>query len=171
MNLLGSRKGFLGAIATLIAGLFILGLLSILAYTIYDDFTERVENSTIVELNNSHVRGVIADYDRAMNLWDGIISILVLASILLVGVIAYSYTPSRIFLIAIWVYGFLLGFMGFIASYVFNTFIQNNVIAGVMSQFGYTRILLTNLHWIAIIMIVIGTILAFRKKDSLGVGL
>ena len=166
MNFSGSKKGFIGAISTIIASIFILGILTVIGYAIFDGFSTEISGSSMPELNNSAVSTSLDGFTRGMNMFDGIISLLVFAAILSVGVLAYNYTPSKVFVVLIWVYGLFLGFLAYILAYTFNRFIQEGALASTITHFPITIALLTNLHWIALTMVIVGSVMAYRSSSA-----
>ena len=166
MNLLNSKKGYINESMAVVGAIFVLFLGTIIGYAVYDGFTGEIQNMSMVELNNSDVKATIEGFDRGMNMWDKILAFLVFSAILSVGWFAYNFTPPRIFLVLIWIWGFFIGFVSLVFSYTFGVFASQPALASTMTHFPMTNILGSNLHWIGLACIVIGTVLAFRNSSG-----
>jgi len=163
-NLLKSKRGIENLMFTGLIILFILGVSTILSFLIWDNMKKGFDD--IPELNTTTSQSVIAGFDRGFNMYDNIFFFAVCVIIVGIGITAYSLTTPKAYFLFVWGFAFVLGFFAYFFSGLFSEFSNAPILATTMLHFVKTKMLLTNLHWIAILMIIVSTIVRFSKKDE-----
>lgn len=159
-----SKQGLHNSVLAAIIFLLLLGIISIIGYVLYDNIMSAAAGTPL--LGSPESLKAKAGFDNMMNSWDYIIFFVMI--ILLIGIIVTTYTiatPPIIFVVT-FVMAPIIGFIGYVLSIFFYDFATNGIISAVMSHFKLTYILLTNLHWVALLMIIIGSITLYAKRDK-----
>lgn len=161
MSLYGSKKGQLHNYITVVVILFGFGVLSvIMAY---------VMNQMITLFAASGHYGATAavvgsQFLAASYLFDKIIVFLMAALLVGVGITSYRLASPPIFFLLTLVMAGLLGLVSYFFSYMFVQIVGQPVFTATMAYFGLTMIVCTNLHWVALGAVIIGSITLYAKR-------
>lgn len=165
MNLLKSKHGemniYIGALATL----FVFGLTSIIGYLFLSSFDSFFQLSGFYSSEVEYVSTTFLFYLRAL---DWVIVLLMFALIIGVGVTFYKLTRAPIFFLYTFFMAAFLGLISYIFNYLFAQTVSNTAFVGVITYFPNTILICTNFHWIALLMIIIGSITLYLKNDEGG---
>ena len=107
---------------------------------------------------------------NALMLIDYIMVIMLVVLIIGVGITSFKLNTAPIFFIVTILMGSFLGFISFMFNYIFIEIISDGVFAPVLVYFPNTQIICTNLHWVALAAIVVGSITLYAKKEQVGAG-
>lgn len=83
-----------------------------------------------------------------------------------IGVTSHRIKAKPIFYIITLVTAAFYGFIAYTLSYMFSIFASEPVFIIILHVFSITILLLTNLHWIALAMIIIGAITLYSNNPS-----
>ena len=98
-----------------------------------------------------------------------IIFVLVMVVLIIgIGLTSFRLNTHPAFFIITFIMGSFLGLVGFFFSHIFAQIVSINTFNTVVTLFPYTIILATNLHWVALVLIVIGSITLYAKKPTQG---
>lgn len=163
MSSLDSKKGQIDNYLVGIIAIFIFGFTSILSMLIYSEIRTGF-------INASMYTGALATTGDAFfsgfQVLDYVIVILVLVIIIGVGVTSFKInTPPAFFMVTL-VLGGILAFVSFILSYTFAQMTAPTIFNSVLLYFPRTLTVCTNLHWVALILIVVGSITLYAKKEK-----
>lgn len=164
ISLLKNKRGLHNSVFAVMAFLLLLSIVSIIGYVLYSSIMTSASGTIL--LSSSESQKAKAGFDKIMDSWDYLIFFV--AIILIIGIIITTYTiatPPVIFILT-FVITPIIGFIGYILSIFFFHFSTSSVIAAFMSHFKLTYILMTNLHWLALLIIIIGSITLYAKKDK-----
>lgn len=101
---------------------------------------------------------------------DYLIVLIVVAVIVATGVTSFKINSPPVFFIVTLIVGSFLGFGSWILNYIFTEWAGNDAFTSVIGLFPRTVIIGTNLHWIALTLIVVGSITLYAKKERPGEG-
>ena len=90
----------------------------------------------------------------------------VVALIIGIAVTTYRLASPPIFFIVNLFTAFFYGFFSYFLSYLFQSFTDAPLLAATLLYFPKTVLICTNLHWVALICIVVGSITLFGKKPQ-----
>lgn len=100
--------------------------------------------------------------------FDYIAVLLVIMLILGVALTSYRIATSKGFFIVSIFTSLFYTLLSYILNYFFIEYASNPAFSGVLIYFPRIMILATNLHWIALVLFVVGSIALYAKKDGSG---
>jgi len=164
MNLLNSNKGSLGkGIVVATAFLFAFGFLSILGWTFTNAFVGEFGNTTY---STPETEAVGAQFLWGIGLFDWVIVIAMVMFILGIGIANWKIASPPAFFIVQFVLGIFYGALSYFFNYMFQEIAGNTVFDGARVFFPNTLLICTNLHWIGLAMLVVGTLTLFGKGQA-----
>ena len=163
MNLFDSKKGQAANHIAIVIFLFIFGFLSILGYLLMDEFitafTATGEYTGVVETTGNNILAAMQMYDY----------IIVIVMVLLIVALALSNfrlrTHPAFFIITI-IEAIFTGVVSYFFNYIFIQIVSDSVFDAIRVFFPRTMLICTNLHWIALVAIVVGSISLYAKKTD-----
>ena len=161
MNLMTNKKAQGSNYISIVLVLFLFGVVNIVAYLILTSFITQVSttglyNGQAVVAGDGFVKGLQSfDY-----------TIVLLAVIFIIGIAITSFriAANRAFFIVTVVMGIFWCFISYIFNYIFAQYVGQAVFAVVLGVFPRTMLLLTNLHWLCLIMVIVGSISLYAKR-------
>lgn len=165
MNLLGSKKGQVENYIAVVIVLFVFALLSMIGTVIYIGLQTAFVDAGIYT-------GVIAStgdsFLSALRLYDSIIVLIMVVLIIGVGVTSFRLNTAPRFFIVTLIMASFMGFVSYFFSYMFKEFVSNAVFVTVIALFPNTILICTNLHWVALVALAVGSITLYGKKEQVG---
>jgi len=164
MKLLGFKNGqspaniFVPIFALLLFGVTLL-IITLLAYLTAQQII--LAFPTMTEMHSA-VNTVFNLY----KIFDYVAVTLCIIFIIGIGYTSYLIRAKPIaFIITMVVSGFY-GFMAYVMSYIYSQFASNTAFTVILYLFPLTLLILTNLHWIALVMILVSSIALFSGGDG-----
>ena len=159
-----NKRGLLKGIFSLVFVLMIFGLISIGAYLLFSNMKTGYDNAglTSSEAGNRAITG----FDNAFKSLDYLIVIFMISGIIGLGLLSYKLAAPKVFFVLIWLFAPILGAISWFFNFIFISFIGQAVFNAVIGTFPITMLLCTNLHWVALIGIAVGSITFYSKKDT-----
>ncbi len=160
-----NRKGQFHNYMAVISFVFIFSLITMIAMVMLLAF--RVA-WTDAGLYTGQMEETGDDFIETLQIYDSLLVLLL--SILVVGVIITSYklNTSPMFFVVTLILGAFFGFVSFLFNYIFIQIVGDSVFSGVLIYFPKMILICTNLHWIALVLIVLGSIALYAKKTEKG---
>lgn len=162
MNLLGSKKGQFHNYLAVLVFLFIFGFMSILgAYILsklIDAFITAGWYTGILQTTGNN-------FFNALIFLDYIIVIIMFVLIIGIGITSYKINAPPIFFIVTLAIGTLSGAVSFFFNYIFSQIVSDGTFDAILLYFPRTLLINTNLHWVALICIIVGSITLYAKKE------
>jgi len=162
-NFKRNKKGDFKNYLALIIILFILGFGSILGYVFHQAFIDGFTTA-------GYYTGVIketGDKFTSFLLWFDYLIVLVLCSgILAIAINNYRVATKPAFYILVFFTSPLLGLVSYFFNHIFYKIVTQNVLITANNVFPNTMILCTNFHWVALGLIVIGSLTLYAKKEK-----
>lgn len=147
--------------------LFVFAIISIMGYYMFVEITDAqltVFNDT--GFYDPSMEEVVNDFDRSYRFLDwAMLMILVALNIGLV-ITSFKVKSHPVFVVILMFLAPLMGFISYYLNYVFSEFVSQEVFNTAIATFPKTMIIGTNLHWIALMAIVIAGISLFAKKPD-----
>ena len=145
-----------------IVTLFISGFLIILSSYIITQYTQAFEDAgytgAVKETGESFLAGV--------HFLDNLMILFALVLVVGIGITSYRLATKPIFFIMTLIFGAFYGFISYYFNYIFVSMVNQSVFSTTLLFFPRTILLCTNLHWIMLLEIIIGTITLFGKKEQ-----
>lgn len=107
------------------------------------------------------INGVLAIY----SFLDYAVLILSVFFIILIGYTSYRLKSYPMYYLLTFFTSAFYGFIAYVLSYIFSQYASNAIFVTILYMFPLTILLLTNLHWIALAMIIVGAI-TFYSGDQ-----
>mgnify|MGYP006301060211 CR=1 FL=1 len=162
-NLFKSKKAQQINYFAVLIFLILFGFFNIIAYTIYVEFITAITNAGY---NSGQVATTLTEYGNALRLFDWLIVLVMVGLIIGIGVTSYRLATSPIFFLISFVMGLFWGFVSYFFNYIFIQLVTPAVLQTSVAVFPRTMIMLTNLHWVMVIMFVVGSITLYGKKEK-----
>jgi hypothetical protein len=143
--------------------IFVFGIINLIAMLMMNKF---VEGFTNAGYNASNIMSVAGKYTGILRGFD-LITVLMLA-VLVIGVALTSFrvaTSAAFFIISV-IFSAFLGLMGYFFSYTFQQIASNAVFTTVTVFYPRTILIARNLHWVGLIVFVVGSISLYAKKEK-----
>lgn len=168
MNLSNSRKAQFSNYMAIIIFLVMFGFLNILGYMIYDSTMNSLESANL--LDDPAAQKAKAGFDRGMNMFDYIILIILVFLIIGLGITSYKLATEPVFYFITLFFAVFFGFVSYLFSYIFSSMTVNSGAfpAAVLNHFPLTILIGTNLHWVALVLVIVGSLTFFGKGRSGG---
>lgn len=164
MNLLESKKGAIpGDILVIVIFLFVFGVSSIMSMAL---MLGLIQGWTDAGLYVGDIKEAGDSFLAGLSVLDYITVILLMVFIVGIGVTTYRLNTPPIFFIVMFVLSAGMGFISYFFSYFFQNFASQSALTAANYFFPRTIIICTNLHWVALVAIVIGSITLFGKKEK-----
>ena len=167
-SLLKSRKGQFGDYVSVVVFLVIFGFLCILGYLIYDSTMSSM--STAGVLTDETALKAKAGFDRGMNMFDYIVLFILIALIIGLGITSYKLATEPVFYFLTLLFAAFFGFASYLLSYMFGQMTINSGAFSItlLNHFPLTLLVCTNLHWVALVLVAVGSFTFFGKGQSGG---
>ena len=165
MNLLGSKKGQAENYIAVAIFLLIFGVISILATFMWIQYIDAWTDAGYYE---GQIEETGNKFLSTLKLYDTIIVFIMVVLLIGVGLTSYQLRTSPAFFIITLITSAITGFVSFFFNFIFIELVSDDLFAATLVFFPKTIIICTNLHWITLAAIVIGSITLYAKKDSGG---
>ena len=163
MNLQNSKSGQGRNIIAIIVILFIFSFVSIVMYTIYTQFLTAITASGFYTGQAQITGDKFLDSFRT---WDWLLVFLMVGSMIALGVSSFRVATSPIFFIATIIMGIFYGFIAYFFNFIFSQMVSDTTLTAATLFFPRTILICTNLHWVALIAIIISSITLYGKREK-----
>lgn len=163
-SLFGSKKGMrvdniLTPIAILVGVIMSIFFGTLIALSIIDFWDTS-------SLKTADMQPAIDGFNAVYFMFDKLIFIIAILLLVGIGITSYKLASAKVFfLVSLLMAGFL-GFIAYLFSYILSQFMSNSAFNAILYRFPLTLMLGTNLHWLALSMLVIGSIALYGKKEK-----
>lgn len=163
MNFLKNKNAQMDNYLAVVLFLFIFGIFNIIAYTVWLYFVDALNSTGFV---TGPIGASIAAWTNGFRSLD-YVCVLVLV-ILIVGTAMLSYkiaTNAVAFILTIFL-GIFWGFVSYFFNYIFIQIVSQNIFSTALGYFPRTMVICTNLHWVMLLEIVVGSIFLYAKREK-----
>ena len=165
MNLLISNKKGFGARNVFIAilMLFLIGLLSI--YGTY--FTNSiVDGYTAAVPGDQDIQDTGQKFKNGMNFFDNATLFILIALLIGAGITSYKLRSAAVGYALVVFMAVFFGIVSYYFNFLFQKMIEPSIFTTTLLQFPKTIFICQNLHWISLVMILIGSIILYGKTSQ-----
>jgi len=168
MNLLGckkikGKKAQVQNYIIIVIFLFGLGFISMLAAVMVNSMNDAIYDAGY---NTTIFTETGAKFFNATLLYDKIIVIFLVALLIGVGVTSYKLNTAPMFFILSIIMAAFMGFVSYFFNALFQEIVSQDVFTAMLVYFPITILICTNLHWIALVAFIIGSITLYAKKPT-----
>ena len=153
------HRNYLAVIITL----FIFGITTIFGYLFFDSFVTQFQTT-------GYYTGPIEEagegFRSAIQFLDYIIVVIMAILIVGVGVTSFKVASHPVYFIITLVMAPFLGFVSLFFNYIFAQIVSDSVFLAVTAYFSRTILICTNLHWVMLVCIVVGSITLYGKRSK-----
>lgn len=172
VNLLNSKKAmndnniiFPLVFVFVIAFIFIISAL--IGVQVIDGFrTAYATTPGLEKYNSEEAQNIMDNFEKPYFVLDKILAAFTVGLIIGIGFTSYRINTRPAFYIVTIVIGIVYCFFGYLFSFIFIKFIEQPSIVFIMKYFSLTTMICTNLHWLGLILIVVGSIALYGKKPT-----
>jgi hypothetical protein len=143
--------------------LFLFGFMNIVAYTLWLEVVSALNTTGLVD---NTIAATIANFTRGFRAFDYVIVILMVIFIIGTGLTSYKIATSTAFFILTIIMGIFWGFVSYFFNYIFIQLVSPSVFATAIGFFPRTLLLCTNLHWVMLALIIVGSLTLYGKKEK-----
>ena len=165
INKINKKGSFLSDNIVYMSALFVIGIVVFIVFYIWNEF---ITSFNATGYNPAIGQEVGARFTSAFLMYD---NLMVLIAIFLLIVIIISFnqlrTNSFFFIFVLW-FGAINGLIGYFFNYMFQEFVSHTTFDAIRASFPKVIFICTNLHWFGLLAIIVGSIVAFSKKDEGG---
>lgn len=104
----------------------------------------------------------------SIQMYDTIFVLLIAGLIIGIGLTSYRLNTAPAFFIVTLVLAAFLGFTSYIFSYIFSQIVLSPEITAIEIYFPKLIAICTNLHWVALTVLIIGSVATYAKKPTPG---
>lgn len=165
MSFLKSRKAQVNDFVAGVVLLFVFAVVGLFTYLILSSF---ITQFGLAGINTAYMDVVAGRFLSGVRVLDYISIVVLLAVVAGVGVSSFKVATHPVFFVITFVLAPFLGFMGYVLSYVFSQIASNSVFSSTIVFFPRTILIATNLHWVMLACIVVGSVAMFAKKSDRG---
>lgn len=162
MNLFNSKNGQMRNYMTVVTVLFAFGFLSILGMTIYENFQEAWVTSGYY---NAAVEDNANKFKEGLKMYDKVITLLMVVMIIGVGVSSFKLRTSKVALLVSIILVPFMGFISYFFNHLFREMISDAAFTTALAFFPITLLICTNLHWVALVAFIVGSITLYAKRE------
>ena len=157
----GSKKGQIYNYLAVVVFLFGFGIISILATLLW---TNMITEFTVAGYYTDELASTGNAFLTALQLYDYIIVFVMIALIIGVGLTSFRLNTSPAFFIVTIIMGMFMGIVSYFFNYIFSQIVSDVAFATTIVFFPRTIMICTNLHWVALVCLVVGSITLYGKR-------
>lgn len=158
-----NKKGIVNDVGTGIVVLFSIGFVLILCYTFLSMF---IDGFAATPFYSSTMANVADSFLGGLRIFDYLMIVIMAVMIIGIGIASYKLASAPVFFVTMLIMSFIMGLISFFFNYTFSQMVSDPVFLATTVYFTNTILICTNLHWIALAMMVIGSITAYGKRDK-----
>jgi len=143
--------------------LFVFGILSIFAYLFLSSFITQFDDAGYYEGATKYAGDTFLYY---LQWFDWVIVVLMITLIIGAGITTYALAARPVFFIVTFILSAFFGFISYFFNFIFQEIVSNEAFNAVIGYFPKTVYICTNLHWVILALVIVGSIGLFAKKEK-----
>lgn len=147
----------------MVVTLFTFGAISIFLYYILNAFITEYSTTPFYD---APAQQAATQFLAGIAMYDWVIVILMFVLIAGIGVVSYRIASPPVFFVITLITGFIEGLVSYIFNVVFSQIFSESVFTTTLLMFPKTVLICTNLHWVALAGIIVGSIALYAKKPE-----
>lgn len=157
-----SRKAQANNYFAVIVSLFSFAVLTLIGYVLMTNFIQGFVDAGIY---TGAVAAAGNSYLRTLLVFDKLTALIMTVLIVGVGVTSYRLATSNVYFIITFLLSAFYGLVAYFFNYMFAQIASNAAFATAIAYFPITILICTNLHWVMLICIIVGSITLYAKKE------
>lgn len=162
-SLIKSKKGQGANYLAVVIVLMVFGFFSILAYTVW---AEVVTAFTAGGYNTGIVNTAIDGFTNGFAAADYVMVLLMIFLVIGVGITSFKVSTRSIGFIITIIAAIFWGLISYFFNFVFIQLVSPEVFSVTIGVFPRTLAICTNLHWIVLVQIIIGSLTLYGKQEK-----
>jgi len=158
-----NKKGQIQNYLAIVMFLFAIGFISILSSVLVYNMNTAIYDAGY---NSSIMTETGAKFFNATLLYDKIIVMFLIALLIGIGITSYKLNTAPMFFILSVIAAAFMGFVSYFFNALFQEIVSQSVFNTVLVYFPMTILICTNMHWIALVAFIIGSIALYGKKPT-----
>jgi hypothetical protein len=168
MNLLRSKKGVYKDSFGIVIFLVTFGISLLFAFLIlYNIMTSAVITNLMASTGVQAAIDLPARWISVFASFDYIFLLITIVLIIALMIISRKVATSKVFFIITFIMTPILGLISYVFNYLFKVIATHSSLSTVIAYFPKTILICTNLHWVALVAVVLGSISMYGKRDGL----
>lgn len=159
MNKKAQGSNYLAIIILLV----LFGFFNIVGYTLWLEFITAITNAGY---NTGVVANTIADWTNGFRAFDYITLLLLAVLIVGTGLLSFRIKTKTAYFIVTFILAVFWGFVSYFFNYIFIKLVEPSIFSTAIGFFPKTMLICTNLHWVMMILIIVGSITLYGKKEE-----
>ena len=143
--------------------LLIFGFFNLLWYAIFFQFTTSL---TTAGFYTGQAKVVGDNFLLGLQTFDWLTVFLLIGMLIALAISSFRIASAPVFFVITIIVGIFWGFISYFFNYVFIQMISADMLTAYWGLFPRTLLICTNLHWVALAAILIGTISLYAKKEK-----
>lgn len=165
MCLLKFKKGQVQNYIAIVIVLFTFAIMSMIATVIFlglrTAFIDAGIYTGVIETTGN-------SFLSALRLYDSILVLLMVVLIIGVGITSFKLNTAPRFFIVTLIMASFMGFVAYFFSFLFKEMVSDSAFATAYALFPNSILVCTNLHWVALVALVVGSITLYAKREQPG---
>ena len=162
-NLSNYKQGMVKSSIAIVVFLFTFAILCIIGYLMLASYCLELSHTSYWDSNMNYV---CERFLFSIAMGDYIIVFLMVILIAGIAVTSYKLASRPVFFIVMFFMAALEGYVAYIFNYIFSQIVSQSVFTTTVAHFPITLLICTNLHWVALVSIVIGSIALYGKEEK-----
>ena len=163
MNLFGSKRGQVQNYTAALVFLILFGFTTIISYLILSEFTDAV---TTAGYYTGAAQSVGEQMKSGLRIFDTVTVILMIILVITAAISTIGVASAPIYFILTLILLPIMGFISFFFNYLFSAMVSPSVLNSTIVRFPLTILVCTNLHWVMLALIIIGSIGLYAKREK-----
>jgi hypothetical protein len=163
MRLLSFKKGQAKNYFAVIMWLFAFGFISIMGYLILNSYITEFDNAGYAD-TEVHDTGV--KFLQGISYLDNVIIVVMVILIIGIGITSFKLAAPPLFFLINFIMAAVYGFISFFMNFIFQEIVSDTIFTATLLFFPNTVLICTNLHWVMLVCIIVGSITLFGKKEK-----
>ena len=157
------KKGVGRGVIAAIIFLFVMSFLTILGYLLLNSFITEFSSTAYY---SSEVQYVGETFLNSLRTLDYVIPLIMIIFIIGIAVTSYKVASAPVFFLITFVMAAMYGFISYFFVYIFSQIVSQPIFTATILYFPNTILICTNLHWVSLIMLLVGSIALYGKKEK-----
>ena len=162
-SILNSKKSQIESRMAILTFLFGFGFLSIFGWFLLHEF---IYQFSLTDFYSDEVASVGASFLSNIAMLDYVIVLFVVLLIIGLGITSYKLATAPVFFVVMFISAAFEGAVAYFFNYLFSQIISDAAFLSATAIFPRTILICTNLHWIALVSIIVASVTLYGKKEK-----
>jgi len=162
-HLIKGRKGQAQNYFAVIVFLFSFGIMSLVGYVLT---TEMISAWITTGLYVGAVASAGNSFLNSLLVFDKLTALIMVVLIVGVGVTSYRLATSPVYFVITFIMAAFYGLVAYFFNYMFAQIASHAAFTTAIAYFPITILICTNLHWVMLVCIVVGSITLYAKREQ-----